>query len=111
MSCPLAEDWELRPYHTHIVPIHTRTRHEQYLFFHLCYASINAYHIAYPIVPKGSTRIRLVFHAHNTKEEVDALVNAICSWAQEMLNIEHGETENSLPTAARQVYTLQASLQ
>jgi 8-amino-7-oxononanoate synthase len=32
LSCPLTEDWEQRPYHSHIVPIRTRPRHEQCLF-------------------------------------------------------------------------------
>ncbi|KAL8881850.1 MAG: hypothetical protein Q9198_001029 [Flavoplaca austrocitrina] len=112
LSCPLTEDWEQRPYHSHIVPIRTRPRHEQYLFFHLSLSGMNAYNISYPVVPKGSTRIRLVFHAHNTEQELDKAVAAICSWAAEMLDIEEGTSGSrvALPKAAQQVYTMQAAL-
>ena len=110
LSCPLAEDWELRPCLSHIVPIRTRPRHEQYLFFHLSLANMNAYNISYPTVPKGSSRVRMIFHAHNTKDEVNAAVAAICDWASEMLDIENGASENVLPKAARQVYAMQAAL-
>ncbi|KAK2827857.1 hypothetical protein FQN49_007273 [Arthroderma sp. PD_2] len=78
LSCPLAEDWEQAQSHSHIVPICTRPRHEQYLFFHLSLAGMNAYNISYPVVPKGSSRIRMVFHAHNTEQEIDKAVAAIC---------------------------------
>lgn len=111
ITIPLAEDWESRPFVTHIVPVHTRTSHESFLCFHLLLANMNAYAISYPIVPKGTNRVRLVFHNHNTFEEVTALANAICNWAGEMLDIKFGKTASVLPSAARQVYALQASLQ
>lgn len=112
LSCPLTEDWEQRPHHSHIVPIRTRPRHEQYLFFHLSMAGMNAYNISYPVVPKGSSRIRMVFHAHNTEQELDKAVEAICSWAAEMLDIEEGNSgsRNTLPKAAQQVYAMQAAI-
>lgn len=71
---------------------------------------MNAYNISYPVVPKGSSRIRMVFHAHNTEREVDTAVAAICGWAAEMLEIEGGGAKTTLPTAAVQVYAMQASL-
>lgn len=110
LSCPLAEDWEQRPCHSHIVPIRTRPRHEQYLFFHLALSGMNAYNISYPVVPKGLSRIRMVFHAHNTEQEVDIAVAAICGWAAEMLEIEAGTSKGALPKAALQVYAMQAAL-
>lgn len=110
LSCPLAEDWEQRPYHSHIVPIRTRPRHEQYLFFHMSMAGMNAYNISYPVVPKGSSRIRMVFHAHNTEQEIDTAVAAICSWESEMLEIEENGPNSTLPKAALQVYAMQATL-
>ncbi|KAN0067130.1 Pyridoxal phosphate-dependent transferase [Elaphomyces granulatus] len=110
LSCPLAEDWEQRQCHSHIVPIRTRPRHEQYLFFHMSLAGMNAYNISYPVVPKGSSRIRMVFHAHNTEQEVDTAVAAICGWAAEMLEIEDGASNATLPKAALQVYAVQAAL-
>ncbi|KAH8805417.1 8-amino-7-oxononanoate synthase, partial [Xylogone sp. PMI_703] len=110
ISIPLAEDWESRPFMTHIVAVHTRSGHESFLCFHLLLSNMNAYAISYPIVPKGTNRVRLVFHNHNTTEEVTALANAICNWAGEMLEIKVGKMGSALPTAARQVYALQASL-
>jgi 8-amino-7-oxononanoate synthase len=80
-----------------------------FLAFHLILNNIIAYPISYPIVPKGKSRVRLVFHAHNTMEQVEGLANAICDWAQEMLEIEQGTTDSTLPSAARQVYAFQAS--
>jgi 8-amino-7-oxononanoate synthase len=105
LSCPLSEGWDRRQYHTHIVPIHTRTRHEQYLFFHLLAAGINAYHFAYPVVPKGKSRLRMVFHAHNTEEEVDRTVKAIHEWAEEMLTIEESGLDK-IPSAARKAFAM-----
>lgn len=110
LKIPLAEDWQDRPVHSHIVPIKTRPRHEQYLCFHLALRGINAYCISYPVVPKGESRIRLVFHAHNTREEIERLLAVISSWASEMLEIEEGNSKNTLPSAARQVFALQSSI-
>lgn len=59
----------------------------------------------YPTVPKGQSRVRLAFHADNTEVQVDGLINAICEWAQEMMDIEDdGENGTQIPKAARQVY-------
>ncbi|KAF5025547.1 hypothetical protein F66182_2355 [Fusarium sp. NRRL 66182] len=111
-TIPLAEDWETRPFMTHIVAVRTKKpRYEQYLFFHLLLANINAYATSYPTVPKGQHRVRVIFHAHNTIEQVDALVAAICEWAREMVEIEDGESEHTLPGATRQVYALEGLAQ
>ncbi|KAI1826996.1 8-amino-7-oxononanoate synthase [Xylaria intraflava] len=104
-SIPLLEDWEERPFLTHIVPVHTQPFHEQYLFHHLLANNINAYPMAFPVVPKGKSRVRLVFHAHNTTEQVDRLVSVICEWAREMLDIKQGRSESSIPIAARRMFT------
>lgn len=73
-------------------------------------ANMNAYAISYPIVPKGTGRIRLVFHAHNTPEEVDRLVQTVGQWASEMMAIECSGNKNAVPSAARMAYSMQASL-
>ena len=109
LSCPLSEGWEKREYHTHVVPIWTRTRHEQYLFFHLMFDNMNAYSFAYPVVPKGKSRVRMVFHAHNTMEDVEKVVKSIGVWAREMLDMEQSESEESVPRVASQVYAMQAA--
>ncbi|KAJ4318040.1 hypothetical protein N0V94_004641 [Neodidymelliopsis sp. IMI 364377] len=106
LNIPLVEDAEDMEVLTHIVPVLTRTKHELFLFFHLMLNNINAYCISFPIVPKGQSRVRLVFHAHNGLDQVEKLANVICEWAQEMLDIEAGKTENTIPSAARQVYAM-----
>lgn len=106
LNIPLAEDYESLDTLTHIIPVLTRPKHELYLFFHLMLNNINAYNIGYPVVPKGKSRVRLVFHAHNTLEQAETVANAICEWAEEMLEIEEGDGENVMPSAARKVYAM-----
>ncbi|KAL6890032.1 8-amino-7-oxononanoate synthase [Trichoderma evansii] len=107
LNVPLAEDYETNEDLTHIVPVLTRPKHELYLFFHLLTRNINAYPISFPVVPKGKSRVRLVWHTHNTIDQAEKVANAICEWAQEMLDIEDGKTDNDLPSAARQVFAMQ----
>jgi 8-amino-7-oxononanoate synthase len=109
ISVPLAEDWEERSFHSHVVPVKLRPGHEHYLFVHLAVANMNAYCISYPIAPKGTGRIRLVFHAHNTKEEIDRLIEVVSDWVVEMLEMERGESKNTLPSAMRHAFDMQAS--
>ncbi|KAG9197127.1 hypothetical protein G6514_002251 [Epicoccum nigrum] len=106
---PLAEEWEDREVHSHIVAVKIRGGHELSLFVHMLMANMNAYPIHYPIVPKGTGLIRCVFHAHNTREEVDRLVATIGEWALEMLEIERGDSENTIPSAMRRAFALQAA--
>ncbi|KAI1128525.1 8-amino-7-oxononanoate synthase [Nemania abortiva] len=109
LAIPLFDDWEQREFQTHVVPLRTEPLHEQYLFHALLTNNMNAYPMAFPVVPKGESRVRLVFHAHNTKEQIDKLVATICGWAREMLDIRRGKTESSLPSATRQLYAVQAA--
>lgn len=104
LCIPLAEDWESRPEHTHICPVWTHKRYNYYLFFHLQLAKYCAFPIDFPVVPKGKSRIRIIFHATNTEEEVMGLAAAICEWAEEMLAIEDSGKSARLPSAARKVY-------
>jgi 8-amino-7-oxononanoate synthase len=106
LNIPLSEDYESIEHLTHIVPVLTRPKHELYLFFHLMINNINAYAVSFPIVPKGKSRVRLLFHAHNTLEQAEILANVICEWAQEMLSIDADGTGNTMPSAARQVYAM-----
>jgi 8-amino-7-oxononanoate synthase len=106
LKIPLAEDYESIEHLTRIMPVLTRPKHELYLFFHLTINNINAYNISFPVVPKGKSRVRLVFHAHNDLDQAETLANVICEWAREMLEIEVGKTESVIPSAARQVYAM-----
>ncbi|KAL9949743.1 hypothetical protein ACHAO5_000402 [Verticillium nonalfalfae] len=110
LSCPLSEGWEQRVCHTHIVPIWTKPRHEQYLFFHMMSENMNAYSFAYPVVPKGKSRVRMVFHAHNTKADVDKTVGTIAEWVREMLDIEQDESAEYVPRIASEVYSMKAEV-
>ncbi|KAK8010049.1 class II aminotransferase/8-amino-7-oxononanoate synthase [Apiospora arundinis] len=108
---PQLDDWAQRPVQTHIIPlVCTRPRHELFLFFHLLSNGFNSYPFVFPVVPKGLSRVRLVVHAHNTPEQIKRLVAVICGWAQEILDIESGESGKQLPSAALQLQTMQDSL-
>lgn len=109
LSIPLSEGWEEREHFVHMVPVWSRQRYTYWLTFHLNLSGISAYPIDYPIVPKGQSRIRLVFHGANTKMEVERLAQAICSFAAEMIDIEEGRTEEKAPKAAQYVYSLLAT--
>ena len=98
-------DWHEVPI-THIVPIRTKPKRAHYLSFHLVRDGINGTPIVFPIVARGEDRVRIFLHAHNTREEVTILVNSICSWAEEMMEIEASGDKNKLPTAARLAYDL-----
>ncbi|VUC23263.1 unnamed protein product [Clonostachys rosea] len=105
LSIPNAENWEAEPLLTHISYVLTRQRYTLFLYFHLQLAKFIVLPINYPVVPKGKSRVRIVFHARHTDAQLDALADSICVWAEEMLAIEAaGKKANKVPTAARQVY-------
>ncbi|KAL8927713.1 MAG: hypothetical protein Q9208_002128 [Pyrenodesmia sp. 3 TL-2023] len=107
LRMPMHEDgdWHEVPI-THIVPIWTKPKHAYYLSFHLVRDGINGTAIAFPVVARGEERVRILLHAQNTREEVMTLVRSICSWAEEMLEIEASGDKNRLPSAARLAYDL-----
>ncbi|KAJ0116902.1 aminotransferase class I II [Diaporthe amygdali] len=113
LAVPLAEEFETRPYQSHIAPLRLLRGghgHEQFLFCHLAIANMNAYPISYPTVPKGTDRIRLVFHAHNTADDVDRLVATVADWAEEMMQIESSGSKDAMPSAMRKAYWMETSL-
>ncbi|TGO44023.1 hypothetical protein BCON_0648g00010 [Botryotinia convoluta] len=65
---------------THVVPIIAESSDS--LSFHLQMRNYVAWPVEYPIVPKGQSRVRLVFHAINTMEQVDGLTEAIEEWLE-----------------------------
>ena len=109
LSIPILEDWESRECVAHCVPLWTRQRYNYWLVFHLQLNGISAFPIDYPTVPKGQSRIRLMFHSANSEAEVDTLASVICDFAQEMISIEEsGDDGSKVPKAAQQVYALMA---
>lgn len=109
ISVPLAEDYEQRSVLSHVVPIKVKPGHDFFLFIHLAKANMNAYPMAYPVVPKGTALVRMLFHAHNTKEEVDKIITAVGEWADEILSIERGESKNVIPSSMREFLAMQGT--
>lgn len=66
---------------SHIVPLWSPA--SDALSIGLLISKITAYPVAYPTVPKNSKRVRLVFHAGNTEEDVNCLVQVIGEWLDE----------------------------
>ncbi|KAJ6149148.1 8-amino-7-oxononanoate synthase [Penicillium samsonianum] len=108
LRIPLYEedDWDSLPFVTQICPIWTRPKHNFYLAIHLQLAGYSVYPISFPVVPKGSDRIRIIFHAQNTDSEIQGLAQCTCEWAEEMLQIQRDGGGIKLPAAARHAYSL-----
>ncbi|RMZ82893.1 hypothetical protein DV737_g1955, partial [Chaetothyriales sp. CBS 132003] len=111
LDIPVLEDWESREFNAHIVPLKSRQRYVWWLVFQLQLSGISAFPVDYPTVPRGQSRIRLMFHAANTEEQVEFLAKTICDWAAEMMEIEASPDggKNKIPKAAQQVYALMAA--
>ncbi|KAI0178952.1 class II aminotransferase/8-amino-7-oxononanoate synthase [Hypoxylon sp. FL1284] len=107
LNIPNMEDWEAKPFVTHVVPVMTRQRYTTWLCWHLQLAGFNCFPIDYPAVPRGMNRLRVVIHAHNTEAEVESLAEAMCEWAQEMLDIEESGEKRAVPSAAKRVIACQ----
>lgn len=107
ISIPVSEDWEERDFQTQIVMLWTRERYGHWLSFHLDARKYSAFPVAFPVVPKGSARLRVVIHADHTEQQIDGFVAAICEWAEEMVEIEMGTGgQGKVPRVAQQVYAL-----
>ncbi|KAF5575847.1 pyridoxal phosphate-dependent transferase major domain-containing protein [Fusarium pseudocircinatum] len=108
-SIPVSEDVESRSFVTQFLPVWTRQGQNYFLTMHLHRDGFNATPIDPPVVPRGTGRVRLIIHAGNTDEEVEGLASSVINWAQEMLDIQHGETGGkAVPSAMKEVYKLAA---
>ncbi|KAL6721616.1 hypothetical protein ACLMJK_000720 [Lecanora helva] len=81
LTIPVAEGFERKPLMSHIVPLWSPA--SDALSIGLLISKITAYPVAYPTVPKNSKRVRLVFHAGNTEEDIEAVVKVIGEWLDE----------------------------
>jgi hypothetical protein len=72
---------------SHIVPLWSPAADA--LSIGLLISKITAYPVAYPTVPKGQKRVRLVFHSGNTESDVESLLNIIGQWLEERFKGEH----------------------
>lgn len=108
LRIPLYEvdDCESLSFVSPICPVWTRPKHNFFLSFHLQLKGYAVYPVSYPVVPKGKDRVRIIFHAQNTDEQVKDLAACICAWGEEMLDIEQNGEGARLPTATRHAYNL-----
>lgn len=104
LNVPLAEGWEDRPVHTHLLAISTKSKSFWWMHYHLLSASFRTLPVTFPVVPPGHSRLRVIFHAHNTDEQVRGFVDAIYAWVQEMIDIEAGAGTEPVTKAAKEVY-------
>ncbi|ESZ94755.1 putative aminotransferase [Sclerotinia borealis F-4128] len=105
ISVPLLEGWRDRSFLTHIITISTRERYTFWLYFALLSSGFCTFPVNHPIVPLGHSRLRVILHATNTKDQVRRFVKAIFAWVEEMLEIEEGRTTEKVSIAARDLYT------
>ncbi|PHH65879.1 hypothetical protein CDD81_1248 [Ophiocordyceps australis] len=105
LEIPLAEEWDKRPFLTHISFIKTREKYLYWLYFHMVSAGFWVWPAEHPIVPKGESRIKISLHAGNTDEQVEGLIGALFSWVQEIMDIEAGKSQEIVTRAAKMVYT------
>ncbi|GES66717.1 class II aminotransferase/8-amino-7-oxononanoate synthase [Aspergillus terreus] len=108
LRLPTCEDADVQQLLTQIIQPRTRTKHNFYIAFHLQRAGFSVFPISYPVVSKGTGRVRIIFHASNT--DVKALVASVAEWAKEMLEIESSRDRTRVPAAARHVYALIAQI-
>ncbi|KAJ4305132.1 hypothetical protein N0V90_000662 [Kalmusia sp. IMI 367209] len=105
LSIPLLDlAWRDQPYVTHIVPIHTQEPYHYWLYFHLLYSGFSVFPVSYPTVPSHKTRLKVTFHADNTTEEVLRLVDAMFDFVQEVVELETGNWDTTVPQKAKRVY-------
>jgi 8-amino-7-oxononanoate synthase len=77
LHVPLVQGWQDREVLTHIVTVSTRQRHTYWLFVHLMAAGFSVFPVPCPIVPLGQSRLRIIFHADHTAEQIEGLVNTM----------------------------------
>jgi 8-amino-7-oxononanoate synthase len=75
-----------------IVPVLTKAGKAYNLRAWLLREGFSTWGLAYPIVPKGEDRVRVVIHADNSDSQIERFVDAIMQWAldqENCKNLEH----------------------
>jgi 8-amino-7-oxononanoate synthase len=66
-----------------IVPVTTKAGKAYPLRAWLLREGFSSWGIAYPVVPKGEDRVRVVIHADNSHPQIERFVDVIMQWALE----------------------------
>lgn len=66
-----------------IVPVVTKAGRAYALEAWMLKQGFVSWAVAYPTVPKGEDRVRIVIHAHNSHQQIERLVDVIMQWALE----------------------------
>jgi 8-amino-7-oxononanoate synthase len=56
-------------------------------------AGFSVFPVPCPIVPLGQSRLRIIFHADHTAEQIEGLIDAMFTWTKEIFAINEGDTE------------------
>lgn len=82
---PTEKTWATQPLQSPIVALIAPLDEADSLAEHLRRGKfwVNAVH--FPTVPRTMDRVRMVIHAHNTKEQIEAAVGRILGWATERM--------------------------
>lgn len=73
-----------------IVPVLTKSGKSYNLRAWLLKIGFLSWGLAYPIVPQGEDRVRVVIHANNSHSQIEGFVDAIMQWALEQEKLEDG---------------------
>ena len=79
-----------------IVPVLTKPGRAYNLRAWLMREGFSSWGIAYPVVPKGEERVRVVVHADNSHPQIERFVDTIMQWALEQESTKDIETKARL---------------
>ncbi|PLB49643.1 aminotransferase [Aspergillus steynii IBT 23096] len=82
---PTEKTWATRPLQSPIIALIAPMVEADSLAEHLRMGKYWVNVVHFPTVPRGMDRVRMVIHAHNTKEEIEAVVGRILGWATEKM--------------------------
>jgi 8-amino-7-oxononanoate synthase len=66
-------------------------------------AGFSVFPVPCPIVPLGQSRLRIIFHADHSAEQIEGLIDAMFTWTKEDFAIDEGETKEKESSDVKQV--------